>query len=242
MNNIKSRMDEEQFRLYLKRKGKKLNVIDRNVKSVKNFENFLKKTRNNDLSTVSTADIKKYVELIEEKKKTSAKGSLYVLMNYFRFSQNNDLLTYTAQLREKRTKKSRRVFPLKEFYQIDLSLVNKLAEIGIKNVEDMLEAGKTIKQRQKLAKQLETSEEAILKLVELSDITRIGYVKSKLAVLYHSAGFDTPTKIANYTAENLYKFFEEYIEQSGWDGMIPNPSDLENNIASAKKLREIVEK
>lgn len=235
-------MDEEAFRLYLRRKGKKPSVVDRNVKSVKEFQNFLQQTRTNDLSTVSTSDIKSYVETIEEERNTSAKGALYVLMNYFRFLGNSDLLTYTGQLREKRTKKSRRVFPLKEFYQVNLGHVNKLASIGIKNVEEMLEAGKTIKQRRNLAKQLDIPEEGILRLVELSDITRIGYVKSKLATLYHSAGIDTPTKIAKFTAEDLYGLFKEYVEKNNWDGMVPNPADLENNIKSAKKLKEVVEK
>ena len=106
----------------------------------------------------------------------------------------------------------------------------------------MLEAGKTIKQRKELAKQLIIPERGILDLVELSDITRIGYVKSKLATLYHSAGFDSPTKIAKFTAEELYEYFKQFVEKTGWNGMVPNPSDLEHNIKSAKMLKEIVEK
>ena len=235
-------MDEEEFRKYLKTKGKKSNVVDRNVLTVKAFGDFLVNVRNNHLDTVSTADIYAYVEMIEKEKKSSAKGHLYVLMNYFGYLGNNDLLTFTAQLREKRTKETRRVFPLKEFYQINQEHVSKLSSLGIKNVDQMLKAGRTIKQRKELSKKLDIPEDDILKIVELSDITRIGYVKSKLAALYHSAGIDTPAKIAAYNPDELYAFFEDYVKKTGWDGMVPNPRDLENNIRSAKKLKEIVEK
>ena len=235
-------LNEEEFRKFLKKKGKKTEVIDRNVAVVNKFASFLKEEKNRDLFDVKTTDVDLYVEKIEKIQKASAKGSLYVLMNYFKFIENEELLRHTTNLREARTKKTRRIFPLKDFYQVNLEHIKKLADIGIKNVEQMLEAGKTIKQRKELAKQLDIPEKDILELVELSDITRIGYVKSKLAKLYHSAGFDTPTKIAKYTAEELYDHFKQFVEKSGWDGMVPNPSDLEHNIKSAKKLRDLVEK
>jgi hypothetical protein len=235
-------MNEEEFRKFLKGKGKKIEVIDRNVEAINKFANFLKEESGKKLVDVKTTDIDLYVEKIEKILKTSAKGSLYVLMNYFKFIENKELLSHAAKLREARTMKTRRIFPLKDFYYVNLEHVKKLADIGIKNVEQMLEAGKTIKQRKELAKQLEIPEKGILELVELSDITRVGYVKSKLAKLYHSAGFDTPTKIAKFTSEELYEHFKEFVEKSGWDGMVPNPSDLEHNIKSAKKLKELVEK
>ncbi|NIQ05924.1 MAG: DUF4332 domain-containing protein [Candidatus Korarchaeota archaeon] len=231
-------MNEEAFRKHLKKKGKKANVIDRNVSSVNRFIEFIEKK----IDLATKEDIDSYVYEIEKKQKKSAKGPLYVLMNYYEFVENKDMLSYVAKLREERTKKTRRAFPLKEFYNVNMETVGKLASIGIKNVEQMLDAGKTIQQRKELSQQLGIPEKDILELVELSDITRIGYVKSKLARLYHNVGFDTPTKVSKYKAENLYEHFKNYIEKSGWDGMIPNLADLKNNIKSAKTLKEIVEK
>ena len=235
-------LNEEEFREFLKRKGKKTEVIDRNVTGVKKFASFMNEEKGKNLVDVKTDDIDSYVEKIEKVSKNSAKGPLYILMNYFKFIENEELLKHTAKQRESRTKKTRRIFPLKDFYQVNTEYVKKLANIGIKNVDQMLQTGKTIKQRKELAKQLDVPEKAILELVELSDITRIGYVKSKLARLYHSAGFDSPTKIAKYTAEELYEHFKQYIDKSGWDGMIPNLVDLKNNIKSAKTLKDVVEK
>lgn len=233
-------MDMEAFKKFLKRKGKKQNVIENNINTVMKFSNYLQKDRNKELEEANTEDISAYVEKIEGKKK-SAKGSLYVLMNYFKFSENHKLLQYTISLREERTKKSRRIFPIKDFLDINQDHVNKLAEIGIKNVEDMLNAGKTKKQRMQLLEQLNIPEEAILELVKLSDLTRLGYVKAKLTRLYYNSGLDSPIKIAKYEPEELHAFLKKFIEESRWNGMVPNPKDLIANVKSARKLEKIVE-
>jgi len=107
-------LNEEEFRKFLRKKGKKLDVVDRNVKAVNAFVAFLKEVRKTSLDAVTKEDIEAYVEILESEKK-SAKGSLYVLMNYFRYIGNTELLKAAGQLRESRTKKSRRVFPLREF-------------------------------------------------------------------------------------------------------------------------------
>lgn len=233
-------MDEEEFSKFLKRKGKKLDVVDRNVKAVKVFADYLTSERNKKLAEVTKVDIEAYVKRIEDEKKSS-KGSLYVLMNYFRFIDNIELLKFANTLREMRTKKTRRVFPIKEFLNINQEHVKKLATIEIINVEQMLEAGKTKEQRKEISKQLDIPEPAILELVKLSDITRIGCVKTKLSRLYYDAGLDSPLKVAEFEPDELHKFFTEFVTKSGWDGMIPNPKDLVGNVASARKLKKVVE-
>lgn len=233
-------MDMEAFKKFLKRKRKKQNVIGNYIKTVMKFNDYLNKERNKELEEANTEDIRTYVKKIEGEKK-SAKSSLYVLMNFFIFTENNELLQYTRLLREERTKKTRRIFPIKDFLDINQDYVKKLAEIGIKNVEDMLNAGKTKKQREQLAKQLNIPEEAILELVKLSDLTRLGYVKAKLTRLYYNSGLDSPIKIANFEPDELHAFFKKFIEESKWNGMIPNPKDLIVNVNSARKLEKIVE-
>ncbi|NHJ31550.1 MAG: DUF4332 domain-containing protein [Asgard group archaeon] len=234
------KMDEEGFRKYLRRKGKKLEVVDRNIESVKFFTSFLQKERNKELADATKEDIDSYVAMIEEKKK-SAKGALYTLMNYFYFLEDKELLAHARALRAERTKKTRRIFPIKEFLKVNQEHVKKLATIGVKNVEQMLEKGKTKKQREELSKQLAIPEESILELVKLSDITRLGYVKKKLSRLYYEAGLDSPAKIAVFDPEELHAFFVKFVKESGWDGMVPNPSDLVHNIKNARQLSKVVE-
>ena len=234
------RIDEEEFRKYLKRKGKRPAIIDRNVHVLKGFISYLWEEKGRNLDDVRTDDIDAFVMKIESKKQ-SAKGNLYVLMNYFHSISNRELLHYTKILRERRTKRTRRVFPIKEFLNVNQEYVEKLAAIGIEDVNQMLERGKAKKQRDQLSRQLGIPEDAILELVKLSDITRIGYVKRKLARLYYDAGLDSPAKIAEFEPKQLHAFFAKFVEESGWDGMVPNPKDLINNIRSARKLSKIVE-
>ena len=233
-------MDEEEFRKHLKRRGKKPAVVDRNVRAVKNFATYLTRTRQKKLEAVTTDDIDAYVMEIESRKR-SAKGNLYVLMNYFRFVGEDDLLHHANALRDERTRKTRRIFPLKGFLNINEDHVEKLAAIGITNVDQMLEKGRTKTQRERLSEQLTIPEEAILELVKLSDITRIGYVKKKLSRLYYDAGLDSPAKIAKFEPNQLHAFFVKFVQESGWDGMIPNPKDLVSNVRSARKLTKVVE-
>lgn len=239
-NGLVEKMNEAEFRKYLRQKGKKPTVVNRNVLVLENFVSYLLEKRANDLDGVTTDDVDAFVVCLENKNK-SAKGFLYALMNYFHFRGNEDLLNHAKTLREERTKKTRRAFPIKKFLSINRNYVEKLAAIGIKNVEQMLEKGKTRKQRQQLSRQLDIPEEAILEIVKLSDITRIGYVKKKLSRLYYAAGVDSPAKIAQFEPQQLHEFFAKFVEESGWDGMVPNPKDLANNIKSARKLSAIVE-
>jgi hypothetical protein len=234
------KINEEGFRKYLKRKGKRPTVINRNVRVLKDFISYLRKERGRNLDEVGTNDIDSFVMEIENRKR-SAKGNLYVLMNYFQSISNEELLHHTKTLRERRTKRTRRVFPIKEFLNVNQESVKRLATIGIKNVDQMLGRGKAKKQREQLSKQLGIPEDAILELVKLSDITRMGYVKRKLARLYYQAGLDSPARIAEFEPEQLHAFFVKFVEESGWDVMVPNPKDLTNNIKSARKLPRIVE-
>ncbi|GAH31353.1 unnamed protein product, partial [marine sediment metagenome] len=173
----------------------------RNVLAMRKFLSYLKEERKKKLDEITSEDILAYVETIEKDKKQSAKGSLYVLMNYFKFIEDEKLLSVTIDLREERTKKSRRIFPIREFLNINPNYVKKLGEIGIKNVEQMLEKGKTVKQRKALSEQLGIPEGRILELVQLSDITRMGYVKAKLSRLYHDSGLVSPLKVAKFKPE-----------------------------------------
>ena len=233
-------MNEAEFRKYLKRRGKKPSVADRNVSILKDFVSYLLEKREKDLDLVTTGDIDAFAIEIERKKK-SAKGYLYALMNYFHFAGNKDLLHHTKTLRLERTRRTRRVFPIKEFLGINQDHVKKLAAVGIKNVDQMLRKGKTKKQREQLSKQLDVPEGAILELVKLSDITRLGYVKKKLSRLYYDSGLDSPAKIATFEPKQLHEFFVKFVAESGWDGMVPNPKDLVSNIKNARKLSKAVE-
>ncbi len=233
-------MDEKAFAAFLKKKGKKADVVERNIRTVNNVADFMKREFHKQFEDISPDDIKQYVSALEAQKK-SPKGPLYVLMNYFKFTDDKELLKCAASLRQTRTKKSRSVFLLKNFMDVNQECVQALANAGIKNVDDMLKAGNTKIKRKKLSRKLNIPEDAILELVKLSDITRLGYVKTKLTRLYYNAGLDSPEKIAIFEPDELHEFFVKFVKESRWEGMVPNPKDLVGNIASARTLKKVVE-
>jgi site-specific recombinase XerD len=108
------KMNEEEFRKYLKRRGKKQGVVDRNVRILKVFISYLLEKREKDLDGVTTDDIDAFVMEIESGKQ-SAKGYLYVLMNYFHFLGNKDLLNHTVILGTKELKKREEFSQLRNF-------------------------------------------------------------------------------------------------------------------------------
>ena len=59
--------------------------------------------------------------------------------------------------------------------------------------------------------------------------------------MYYNAGIQTPGIMKKWEVKDLYDHFSEYIENSGWKGMVPNLSDLKHNIEAAKNIPNIVE-
>jgi len=225
------------FRKYLKSKGKKDSVVERNINTVESFYSFISSKVE---TQTSSEDIHRYVKIIENEGK-SAKGFLYVMMNYFQYRDDRELYEYTAKLREERTSKTRRKFQIKDFLGINKEAIEKLRSIGIIDIDQMLEQGRTREQRNQLAQVVKLPEDVILELVNLSDLTRMGYVKRKLSRLYYEAGIRSPSQVSKYEPNELYEHFKAYVEETGWEGMIPNRKDLEHNIKNARKLPAKVE-
>ncbi|MFX0124155.1 MAG: DUF4332 domain-containing protein [Candidatus Hodarchaeota archaeon] len=143
------------------------------------------------------------------------------------------------QLREpKKTKKS--PFLLKQLLGIDPQFVDNLAKIGVKSTNQMIESGKTKSQRLALAKKANIPYDVILELVKLSDLSRIGYVRSKFTRLFYNAGIETPAELSKWDVKELRNHLIDYIEKSGWKGIAPFPSDLSNYIKNARSLPQII--
>ena len=234
-------MNEEAFEKYLKKAGRKDNVRKKYIYFVKGFEQYLNEYKSITHARQATPDdIDGYIIFYEKKTKKSARTILYALIQYYKSLSNIQMATKAEELRvPRKTKKP--VYPLKEFLGIDPDYIKKLSSVGISNVKQMREAGKTRILRTKLSKKTSIPYNKILELVQLSDLERLGYVKKKLTRLYHNAGIKIPKDLVSWTPDDLYEHFNTYINESGWDGIIPFKSDLTDSINSAKKLQEIIE-
>lgn len=234
-------MNEEAFAKFLKKNGRKENVRKKYIHIVKSFEQYLGKYKSTPLAqNANPEDLDDYVHHYEQETKKSARTILYALMQFYKSLPDVQMATKAEELRAPR-KTKKPVFSLKELLDINPVHIKKLSTIGINNVQQMRETGKTSALRTKLSEKTNIPYEKILELVHLSDLERLGYIKKKLTRLYYNAGIKTPKDLTSWKPDELYEHFKHYITESGWEGITPFKSDLKNSIESAKRLSDMIE-
>jgi len=139
------------------------------------------------------------------------------------------------------TEKKHNPFKLINFRGINAEAIIKLEAWRIKNVEQLLIAGSTKEKRLKLATDTGISEDDLLELVKLSDLSRLPGVKGIRARLYYDAGVDCVEKMASWEPEALRVMVTNYVERTGFDGIPPLPKEVSSTIANAQKLPKIIE-
>jgi hypothetical protein len=127
-------------------------------------------------------------------------------------------------------------FKLRDFRGLNPDHVKRLQEHGIKNAEQMLKSGCTRKQRIDLARATGISEKYILELVKLSDLARLPGVKGIRARLYYDAGVDCIRNMASWEPNDLLEMVAKYVEKTGFDGIPPQPGEVQSTIANARNL------
>ena len=91
--------------------------------------------------------------------------------------------------------------------------IRKLEAIGIKDVNQMLEAGRTSELRATLANENNIPEEVVLELVKLSDLARIPGIKGIRARLYHDAGIDSIRKLSAMQSDDLLHICRDFVQR-----------------------------
>lgn len=235
-------MDEDGFRQFLKRGGRKPHTVDNVVKIVRSYEAYLDKFAEGQVIEQATPDdLATYVEWFEQEEEKSAKGQLWAIRYYYRFINNKSMVMQASELREERTSKTRKFFRLRDFLGIDTTHVEKLEALGIRDVHQMRTRGRTPDQRRELSIKTDVPEEVILELVKLSDLARLPGVKGIRARLYFNTGIDTVEKIAEQNPDTLLVSMREFVEETGFEGIAPLPKEIEASISTAKKLPKEIE-
>jgi len=230
---------EEGFRQFLKRGGRSENATRRIVAYVKAFEEHLKEQLGKDLDQADAADLEAFVARIEQEPKASAKGHLWGIRYYYEYTSNEEMCHLAGVLRAQRIERT--PFLLKKFRGVDLEHAEMLAAVGIRNVKQMLEAGRTEKDREALSEKTGVPPDVVLELVKLSDLARIPGVKGIRARLYHDAGVDTIAKMAAWDPEELREMVAEFVERKGFEGIAPLPAEARFTVAQARRLPKVVE-
>lgn len=233
-----SKMDETGFRQFLRKAGKKEHVVEGLVSQVRAFETYLAHERRTELKVANAQSVREYGKILTQ---NEVKKRMRGLALYFRFVGAESLADLAGSIRERETAASRKVFKLGEFRGVNPEHIDRLADVGIVTVKDMLVSGNTPGTRLRLARRAGIPLRAILELVKLSDLSRLGAIKSVRARLYYDAGLDTPDKFTGWEPEPLRQMLVEFVERTGFKGIAPLPKEVRNAITKARQLPGIIE-
>ncbi|MDH5495720.1 MAG: DUF4332 domain-containing protein [Candidatus Bathyarchaeota archaeon] len=233
-------LDEEEFRKFLKRSGRSQSAIKRCVVYMTEFERYLQEYRGGKKpDEACPEDLKAFVLWGEKELKPRVKGYLWSIRYYYEYTSNEGMRKLANEFREQRIKRAS--FALKRFRGVNAEYVKRLAALGIRNVEEMVESGRTGSGRKELSAKTGIPLESVLEFVKLSDLARIPGVKNIRARLYYDAGVDTIEKLAEWDSRALRAMLIEFIERTEFDGIAPLPKEAKSTVATAKKLSKIVE-
>jgi len=94
---------------------------------------------------------------------------------------------------------------IEDFPGISENVILKLKNIGIKNTLQIYDKILTLQSRKQLSNQIEISENEILRLTKLTDLSRIRWVNHTFAYVLLKAGYDTAEKVADADCTELYE-------------------------------------
>lgn len=117
----------------------------------------------------------------------------------------------------------------------------KLNEVGVSSIENLLETCAGKKGRTALAEKSGLSEKLILKWTNHADLMRINGVGGEYSELLEAAGVDTVPELAMRRADNLAKKMAEVNEQKKLVRKVPVESQVADWIDQAKKLPRVIE-
>jgi hypothetical protein len=231
-------MNETDFRKFLKRLRRKESAIEQIVSYVTAYEAFLAAHYPEASGKTTAESLESYVSWIESNPKESASKPLWALRYYFDFNENTSLSQLAGDMRAERIK--RKPFYVRNFRGVNPEEIAKLEALYIENVDQMVEAGRKPRQRQALAEQSGLPLDLILEYVTLSDLARLGAVRSVRARLYYEAGL-TPEIIATWEPEDLQAMLTEFVNRTSFDGIAPLPKEVCNLVDDARRLPMLVQ-
>lgn len=231
-------MDNTEFQIFLKRSGRKTTAIEQIIAYVNAYACYFRSHYpNKDINQTTPESLESYTSWIESEPGESASKHLWALRYYFDYIQNQELSDLAGEMRAERIK--RKPFMIRNFRSVDPGAAARLTALDIENTDQMLDAGRTPRLRDALAEKSGLPLETILELVKLSDLARLGAVRSVRARLYHDAGL-TPETIATWEPQALRSLLVTWVEQHGFDGIAPLPKEVQHLVDDARKLPTIV--
>ena len=94
--------------------------------------------------------------------------------------------------------------------------IQKLHLLGIKNTPNLYDRILTIDQRKTLCHESGLSHDFMLKLAQLTDLTRIRWVNHTFAYMLYETGYKTVADVARADPEDLYKVINDINQLKGF--------------------------
>jgi hypothetical protein len=129
----------------------------------------------------------------------------------------------------------------KDIPDLDPAHVERLAALGIKNTRQLFERAKTRADRAALAEQASIPAAALLDMVQLADIVRVGFVGPIYARLLVAAGAQTLSLLAQQSAEDLFEKMRAVNEDRHYTKAWFTLKDVITTIETARELPQVIE-
>jgi hypothetical protein len=231
-------LDEAGFSSYMKGKRNPPDTIKSYTNRVKRFENYLTEHElGKSIRDLTIGNLEKYVTWCEANN-ANPYQELWGIREYYEFLGIEELYHSCSQIMQII---QLRKFNLKDFMTANQEYASRLTKIGIKTASQMLEAGKTVKEREEIARKSGVPVDEVLKFVKLANLARCPGHMKKRACLYYEAGLDTFDKIAKQNPEEMVEFLDDFIKRTGFDGSVPTVGEATFSVENSRRLPRVIE-
>jgi len=237
-------VDEKGFREFSRKHGRSRSAIESCIRFVKKFEDYLEEYKGiQGIDKATPDDIRDFVSW-GKKELRSVNSYLWGMHRYYEFTSDKKMYKVTLDLRRQEIESRRhrrKPLNLRTIQGVASEHVERLKALGITNVKQMIDAGRTETRRQELSKKTGIPLERILDLVKIADITRISDIKGVKGRLLFEAKVDTIKKLSKFTAEELRKKLTEVNEKKRILKRPPTLVETTYWVEQANKLPEVIE-
>ena len=226
-------MEKDNFIAFMKQADKPSGTINGYVNSVRTFEDFLQsRQKGAQLEEADPGDLRAFVAWATANSE-NAYRHLLGIRTYYECKRLRNMAKSSWELMEFVQNETRK---LSEFPKVDQDSVKKLSAIGISTVNQLLRKGRTLEERQALAKSSGAPLDSISELFKLSQLSRLPGLKKVRGRLFYEAGLDSLDSIAALNAEEIRSQLQDYIDRAGFDGAAPTVGEAEVTITMAQFL------
>ena len=237
-------MHEDGFRTFLRKQRRSQGTVEQCVRLTGVFEAYLGEHRvGRGLDEAQPEDLEAFVSW-KKRQRESVNSYLWAIHRYYEYTSNELMRRLAADMRQQEIAKGRgrrRSLRLKDIQGVAAEQIEKLAAIGVADVEGLLETGRTNEEREELSRRSGVPLDDIVGLVKLADLTRIVDIKGLRVRLLYEARVDTVEKVSRYDAEGLRERLIEVNEERQILKRHPTLVETRYWVSQAKTLRKAVE-